>query len=333
MGVYQTLKPEIMKLKILLTGLVLITCFKGYSQQNFLLTRYVFNGLAVNPAYAGYREVWWANMSYRTQWTGMEGAPRSATLSIDGLTNNTDKKVGLGLVAVSDRIGPQRMTSVFANYAYRLRLDEADTKRLSFGLGAGLTQYMLDAGMFNAADQDDALLPVTDDNNLKPNARFGVYYSSTSFYAGASVTDVLSSLTSRSGNNALRQIPHMYLTAGAMIPISPMFDLKPSILIKEDFKAPSNADFTLFLAMEKKIWLGAAYRTGIDIQNRSTDDRLKQKGMISGIIEVFFDRFRLGYAFDYTNSNIRNYEKGTHEISLGLSFSGKKDRIISPRYF
>src|ERR1700710_3135240 len=106
---------------ILLMGLVLCLS-KGSAQQTIQFSQYVFNGLAVNPAYAGYKEDLTLNLSSRIQWVGINGAPQTETASIDGLLNNFNGNVGLGLIATVDRLGPESITSVYANYAYRLRL-------------------------------------------------------------------------------------------------------------------------------------------------------------------------------------------------------------------
>src|SRR5476649_1649765 len=145
--------------KYILFAFIAFSAAKSYAQQTIQFSQYVFNGLAVNPAYAGYKDDWTLNLSSRIQWVGINGAPKTNTISIDGLTNGENKKVGLGLLASTDQLGPQSTTSVYANYAYRLQLDANDTKRLCFGVAAGLIQYSLDASKFNAIDVSDGLVP------------------------------------------------------------------------------------------------------------------------------------------------------------------------------
>src|ERR1700743_966657 len=97
------------------------------SQQTIQFSQYVFNGLALNPAYAGYKEDPTLNISSRIQWVGINDAPQTGTVSFDGLNNSTNKNVGLGLLATLDHLGPESNSSVYANYAYRLRLDAENT--------------------------------------------------------------------------------------------------------------------------------------------------------------------------------------------------------------
>lgn len=310
----------------------------AFAQQTIQFSQYVFNGLAVNPAYAGYKEDWTVNLSFRSQWVGIDGAPRTGTASIDGLTKNPDKKVGFGLIATTDQLGPQNTSSVYANYAYRLRIDEADTKRLSFGLAFGATQYNLDGSKFIATDAGDGTIPIGNQSKLSPDMRIGIYYYSPKFYIGASAVDLLTTgrdtVTSDS-YRIIKQVRHLYLTAGVMLPLSPSLDLKPTFMIKEDFKGPTNLDLNAYLLINKIVWLGASYRTGLKLWDKKNLQRgLDQNDAISGIVEVYINpRFRIGYSYDHTTSELANYQQGSHEISLSFSLQGKKERVLSPRYF
>ncbi len=155
---------------------------KSYAQQTLQLSQYIFNGLAVNPAYAGYKENWTINLSSRLQWEGVDGAPKTSTLSIDGVTNDDTRNVGLGLLVTNDRLGPENNSSVYANYAYRLRLSRDDSQRLCFGIGAGVSEFGIDGSLFNAANTTDASIPLGVQYKLVPDFRVGLYYYSPDMY-------------------------------------------------------------------------------------------------------------------------------------------------------
>ena len=48
---------------------------------------------------------------------------------------------------------------------------------------------------------------------------------------------------------------------------------------------------------------------------------------------VFKNQYRLGYAYDYTLTKLSNYNKGSHEVMLGVDLGWNKSRIKTPRYF
>jgi type IX secretion system PorP/SprF family membrane protein len=307
------------------------------AQQTIQFSQYVFNGLAVNPAYAGYKDAWTLNLSSRVQWVGINDAPQTGTASIDGLLNTDNKNVGIGLLATFDRLGPENTSSVYFNYAYRLRLDNDDTKRLCFGLAAGAEQYSIDGSKFNATDQGDGVIPIGIVSKFTPDFRVGIYYYSPSVYFGASVFNLLSGAGIKAIDNTeiVALVRPAYITGGVLVPLSEHLDLKPSLMIKEDFKGPTNVDVSSYILLNKILWLGASYRTGIAIWNKSgLVSAVDNNDAIAAIAQFYInDHFRVGYSFDFTTSKLANYQNGSHEISLSLTLPEKKQRVISPRYF
>jgi type IX secretion system PorP/SprF family membrane protein len=308
------------------------------AQQNIQFTQYVFNSLSINPAYAGYKEEWFAQMALRAQWLGVEGAPKTAVFSIDGILDPRDRKMGLGFQITSDRIGPQSANSATVNYAYRLQLDADDNQRLSFGIGAGLAQYTLKGDLLHSIDVGDQALPVGNDSSLKPDIRLGVYYNSNFFYIGASVTDVFfgpkaESYTSTPTSLKIDRSRHAYLIAGGLVNLNPDLRLRPSLLIKEDFKGPTSADLNMMIIINDKVWVGASYRTDLALWKKQYADLSKQNS-ISGVAQFFIsERFRLGYSYDYVTSKLGSSQNGSHELTLGLAFGKVPRSMICPRVF
>jgi type IX secretion system PorP/SprF family membrane protein len=305
----------------------------SYAQQTVQFSQYMFNGLVVNPAYAGYKEDWTLNLSSRLQWAGIDGAPRTNTISIDGVLNPDNKNMALGFLATNDRLGPENNTSFYANYAYRLRLDDEDTKRLSFGFGAGLVQYRIDASKFNANDPTDGSI-IGNENTLMADFRLGVYYTTPSFYLGGSVLNLFSKPVSGANTLVVNPVPHGYLTTGFVIPLSNTIDIKPSVMLKGDLKSPAGLDLTTYLLFDKKLWLGASYNTGVNLKQSGQYKGLDKSNTITGIAQFNISDFlRFGYSYDFSTSALGTYQSGTHEVSLSLSFRRKQPRVISPRFF
>jgi type IX secretion system PorP/SprF family membrane protein len=330
------------KLKTWVTLMLLLAGMKGTAQQNVQFSQYAFNGLTVNPAYAGYKENWYLNTIYRHQWSNFPGAPRTGGISIDGLTNATDNRVGVGAQFLFDRTGPQESMSLYGSYAYRIPLDAEDTRRLCIGLGAGVTQYSLDGNALQYVDNNDQAIPVGKISHWVPDARFGVYYYTPSFYLGISVMDLFSmyteaSLYSWKGNSyeTIRKTQHVYLTAGTVLNLTDDLKLKPTMMLKEDFKGPTSVDLNAFLLISEKLWVGGSYRTSMKMWNKAhLDARLQQVNAASLILEYYVgDRYRFGYSYDMNVNKMASYQGGSHEISIGVLFPSKKYNISNPRYF
>lgn len=313
------------------------------AQQNLQFSQYAFNGLSVNPAYAGYKEVWYLNATYRHQWSDLPGAPRTGSISIDGTTTETGR-VGLGLQFMYDQLGPQKASAVYANYSYRIPLDETGTRRLCFGLGAGVTQYNLDGTALKYNQENDPAIPIVKTNRVIPDVRFGVYYFTSKYYLGLSVMDLMSEVTDGSryawnGNDysTIRKTRHFYLTGGAMWPLSDVISFKPSFMVKEDFKGPTNFDLNASFLIAERVWIGGSWRSGVKLWNKDhLQNDLDDADAFSFLAEFFAnDNIRIGYAYDYMYNGLSSYQRGTHEISIGYSFNSRKARmrVLSPRYF
>lgn len=336
------MNKHIIKKVILGLGISIASLFQAKAQQNIQFTQYIFNSLSVNPAYAGYKEEWFGQLALRSQWTGIDGAPRTGQISFDGTTSDS-KNVGLGLQITDDRLGPQTATSIYANYAYRLRLDADDTQRLSFGLAAGITQYGLDGDKLRPVDSEDINLPMGKISNTIPDVRFGMYYYNPKFYIGLSAMDLFSANQSNDlfdrNNNTVQNIKrqrHYYLIAGTLINLSEDTKLRPSLLFKEDFKGPSSLDLGGMVIFNERFWLGGSYRTGVNLWKKTYREgqSLSNLNSISAITQFYVnDRFRIGYSYDFIVSRLSSLQNGTHEITIGVTFPGRNKRLLSPRFF
>lgn len=262
-----------MKAKYFIVALiiVLISIKKSNAQQNIQLTQYIFNSISVNPAYAGYKEEWFSQLALRSQWAGLSGAPKTGQLSIDGILDPQTRRMGAGLQLTADKSGAQSALTAYANYAYRLRLNDEETRHLSFGIGAGFSQYSIDGKLLKPVEGEDNSLSFGKESALKPDLRFGIYYSSPTWYIGASIMDLLAGDGSNSifnrENNAftIANKRHFYLITGTLITLDSELKLRPSLIVKEDFKGPTSLDLNTMFIFADKFWIGGGFRTGISL--------------------------------------------------------------------
>lgn len=320
-----------MKSSLLLLLYLLFITFTVKAQQEVQFSQYVFNGLSVNPAYAGYKEELYLHSTYRQQWTAFPGAPQTGTVALDGLTDVYSKRVGVGGQLTWDKLGPQECISLYGSYAYRIPVGNNDDEdnRLSIGLGLGIAQYAVDGNSRKYVDADDPDIILGKQSTLVPDARFGIYYATSRSYIGISVTDLFSAYTGGKiylGNGTLyttlRKTRHVYLTGGAIIYLNEDLKLKPSLMIKDDFRGPTSADLNVFLLLQDKLWLGASYRAGLNLWGKEDLQKdLNPNAALSFMIEVFAaDNIRLGYSYDVSTNGISKYQRGSHELSIGILF-------------
>lgn len=318
-----------------LSVLIFILCgVTASAQQDAQFSQYMFNGIYVNPAYAGYREQWNIHAFYRNQWTNYPGAPKTFSVAVDGSANND--RVGLGLQVMSDKLGASNTTSVYATYAYRIPMNQDGSSRLALGISGGFMQQRLDLSLLTTSSSiTDPALVNGENNRMLPDARFGIFYNRERFFAGVSASNLLTQYFQKS--TALKEYlplkPHLYFTAGGLIPLSEELILKPSLLVKEDLAGPVSVDLNAFVLISQKLWLGGSYRSTY-LHKSNLEANLKKPAALVFMAEVFVnDKLRVGYAYDMTLNGTAATNYPTHELSIGYFFNRRNARMMSPRYF
>lgn len=321
------------KLIILIAGSFLLLSQQVSAQQDAQYSQYMFNGIYINPAYAGYKEVLNVHSFYRSQWTGITGAPRSMSLAVDAIANSGN--VGLALQVASDKLGAQTNLSIYGNYAYRIRMNDDGSSRLALGLGLGMVQLGIDGSLLNP-NNPEPNQPVGMQSTIVPDARAGVYFSNDKFYAGFSADNLIATYIDIDRYAFIPQPkPHYYLTAGALFPLSEDFQVKPSFLLKDDRGGPTSLDLNAFLMIKDFIWVGGSYRTGVKLYDKSYLQRdLTPRNSAVAAIQIFpSEKLRIGYGYDFSIGPLQGYSGGTHEISIAYSFIRQNIRLATPRVF
>lgn len=309
-------KSSLIKSLILVVFTALLS-LETKAQQDPQYTQYMYNTMSVNAAYAGQRDVLSATALYRTQWVGLDGAPKTITFGIHSPLQND--RIGLGLNIVSDRLGPAEETSIDANVSYTIPVDETGDLELSFGLKAGL--HILDTdwskGTFDFSDP--LFQPGTDLNLISPTLGAGLYLHSQKWYLGLSVPNILDTDHYDDFEQSIAtERLHYFLIGGYVFDLNERTKLKPAFLVKGVSGAPIIADLSVNALFNDKFTLGLAWRW---------DDA------VSGLLgfQVNPGLF-VGYAYDATTTGLNNYNSGSHEIMLRFELQ-QIGKILSPRFF
>ncbi|MCH7396489.1 type IX secretion system membrane protein PorP/SprF [Belliella sp. DSM 107340] len=316
---------------LIIIGLVALSFTELMGQQVPQFSQYMFNPLFINPAYTGYKEQLYVQSYYRKQWAGVEGSPETLALGADGFLPN--QNLGFGVVAVLDRIGAQKTSGFYGNVAYHLRLSES--RFLSFGVGIGIVNSMLDGAMLQPGDSDDPTVPIGKNQVMYPDFKAGLFYYDENFFLGVAVDNLMSPLLDfDNGDMIVEPRSHFNLSAGTWIDISSNVAFRPSFMFMDDFRSPSRLDLNASFVFLEKFWLGASYRTAVDYADRALNDQLKKNTSIIGLIEIYItEGLRVGYAYDHSINGFDPRSFSTHDISIGYLFPAKRIKSISPRNF
>lgn len=304
--------------RIIIMTLMVALIKTAFGQQEIMISQYMFNGLVLNPAYAGSHPYFGATILHRSQWVGFEGAPTTQTFAIDGPIAN--RRLGIGLNFSNDKIGITSQQDIGVNFAAKVT---TGTGRLAAGIRVGGAFYSAKLSDLVVFDENDPAHSGNIQSQFIPKIGAGLYYYERKWFVGVSMPVIYALDDNIRPNVTVNERffkTHTYLNAGYVFEPSSILAIKPSVLVKYQGESPLQADFNCNVLFFNKFWLGAGYRTG--------------DAMVVMAEWNITEMFRLGYAYDLTTTSIGNYSTGSHEVMLGVDF-GKdvKLKVRSPRYF
>jgi len=119
------------------------------------------NPFLISAAYAGIGDCWQARGTGFQQWIGIDDAPGTQSLSIDGRIQN---RSGVGAVLYNDSNGFTSQKGLQASFAHHVTLNEYTKQYLSFGISYKFTQFEIDSSEFNRTEDIDGDITATNHN-------------------------------------------------------------------------------------------------------------------------------------------------------------------------
>jgi type IX secretion system PorP/SprF family membrane protein len=303
---------------------LLLTSGAAFSQQEAMYSQWVYNKQQINPGYTGSKEAVSITALHRSQWVGFKGAPMTDLVSFEAPTQTDELALGGSLMY--DKIGPSNEASLSLDVAYRLRLRNRAT--LSFGgkgtLGlfqANLVDVDLTSDYYG---EEDELYMYNPKAVFLPNVGFGAYYYNDDYYISLSSPKMIRNKLER--KNSLmyellegRTEPTIYLAGGYNFKINREFKLQPNLMAKGTINAPMSIGAYVAVIYMDELTAGLFYNF---------------KEMAGLIVQWQFDpKWKIGYSGDVATSELIGTNYGSHELMVNYSFSGRRKRIVYPRYF
>ena len=301
---------------ILIVVIAMMMAYSVTAQHSTLMSQYMFNGLVVNPAYAGAKNNLAVNISYRNQWTGFEGAPTTQIASIHAPIDRNPISVG-GMIS-REEVGVSTDIALRGLVSYKLKMDDG---RLRFGIGAGFANTNSRWSEFQIDEVNDTLFQSDVAGLVRPLFSAGAYFEAKKWYAGYSMPSIMR--YEYVGQDEVRSIFSMariehILTAGYAYKYSRSIVIKPSFLVRTNPSSGAQADINCNVIFSNKLWTGASYR--------------HNEAIIAMMEYQVHHQFRIGYAYDYSLGPIGSYSAGSHELMLLWVFR-KQSFARNPRYF
>lgn len=283
-------------------------CIQLQAQQDAQFTQYMYNTIIVNPAYAGTREALSIFVSHRSQWSGIDGAPKTSSLSF-----NTPivENLGVGLSVLNDKIGPVDENNIALDFSYSIPTSEV--YKLSFGIKGSMNLLNVDFTKLYLGSNNDVAFQNNIDNKLSPNVGVGFYLHSDISYVGISAPNLLEKV------EMVPEKTHYYLIAGHVFDLSPSLNFKPAMQAKYVKGAPMEIDLSANMMINEKFVAGVSYRWNT---------------AVSALLGFqTSESFFIGYSYDIDTTKLGNYNSGSHEIFLRFETFKMIHKTISPTFF
>ena len=221
----------------------------------------------------------------------------------------------MGAYVYTDVVGPTRRKGFQASYAYHIRLN--DNIQLSFGLSLGFNEWILDADKITTYDPNDFYFSNGLLKSFDPDGKFGLYLYHKDWHFGMSVAQMMhnkiSFLSTQTGSETYLE-DHFFAHGGYTFRLDDdNWQIEPTFLLKMGLPAPLKLDINVRFAWRNTIWVGAGWRSNDAIP------------LMVGY--KYKDLLTIGYAYDVTTTNLKNYSTGTHEIMLGFTFGVTKTGV------
>ena len=291
-----------------LTIAFLLVSVMGFAQQDFFLALYKHHMNVFNPATTGTQEGAFLNTSYRSQWVNVADAPRVQAISL-GFPSG-EKRLGYGLRLSNDVTFRERQTKIYANFSYRLPLN--DQWDLYLGLAAGGNNFSVELNNLNLETTGDNAF--TSYSHFNPNVGAGIYLKSEKYFLSVSLPEILSTKRYKEQNGIAttpKDLPHFYAMAGAKLPLSGDWSWVGSTLVRYVAAAP---------------WSVVA-NTGLGYKKLEATVGYQFDAGVSGTILLKTDgAFTLGYSYQAPIAGqLASITGGNHELLLKIRL-GKTSR-------
>ena len=326
--------------KILMTLVCLGSIWAVKAQQDPAYNMYVFNGLFINPAYAGSHEVVSLMAIYRQQWVGLDGAPSTGNISVSSPLRR--EQYALGAIVSNDKIGLGNTFSFTPSFAYRIKLKES---KLCFGVQASFAYYYRNNAKSDLPTSASDPTTSLNTNLFLPNVGFGIYWYGKNYFIGASAPHLMPTALGGgekvgvlSYNSTLARVYNFYVFSAGYVTGKEEANVrfKPSIMMKWQQGLPNNIpqfDFNMALLLVHRLWVGMSFKTSGDAFTASGKPEPFGPESLSGYVQVrVTPQLQIAYCYEGSLTNLHNSNTGTHEVMLGYDFWYNKRRFVTSRY-
>lgn len=275
-----------------------------YFDERYLYTQAQLNPQLINPGAYGANSKHEIIVNYRDKWAGIDGSPSTITLSYNGAVGN---RLGLGVNVLRDKFGVLETTKGAIGLSYSI---VSETNQFGIGISAEYIKHGL-SGFGNANPADPNIIRGLEGVEYF-DASFGIYgiFMKRMTY-GLVIPSAISSRITESPSKIEDREVGVILQFGYKLDIQKDITFNPGLIMKKLANVPTHLDLNFnFGFLQDKLVAGLNYTIGAD----------KRLGFLIG---TKLDKLNFYYSYNTSSHLIQDYNNGSHEVTLGVSFGGK----------
>lgn len=291
------------KLLIILTAIGIGISLK--SQQIPISENYFMDKYSLAPSYAGNFNPKYIFMGYRSDWTGIDGGPKTVRLSYSDLLPFM-KNAGYGGKIIYDKAGIFSQLYILGSYSYNLQVNEQ--QHIMFGLSMGFYKNRLNLlDYYNDPKYtiDPSLIGLDINSRLKFMSDFSAVWT----WKGAEAGFLFSNITL--GDASYKEVDLKYnplanyqFHATYLYGINENWDIAPLVIVRGGKYIKSQFELASQIMYLKKFWGSLVYR----------DPAVIGFGVGASINKGL----KIGYNFNFA-TNVAMGAFNNHEITIGLN--------------
>lgn len=326
--------------KIYLITLFILLGTTGFAQY-YPGTSQVFQfGSVVNPAYSGLETTGDLKVSYRYQWTGLGSeSPTFAnvlysfrlsqpkeTTTHALRTSKTQAEVpvgkrifhGMSLNAFHETVSFIKGVGIYASYGVHVPVTE--NTFFAAGMGVVFEDRRVNTDRFYLGinpDVDSYYESFINQGTRysEINLRTGLALHGKNYFLGVSYLPAIRKAIRSFDSEPVTQRYILSFQGGASIRLSPEVTLRPSVWATLLKAGGLEAEYSLKMFYQDKLWIGSAYR-------------MNETGSV-GIGYSVNQALTISYMYDFSMGGFRQFGTPSHEIVLGLRFNSFNGNLMS----
>jgi type IX secretion system PorP/SprF family membrane protein len=289
------------KLIIIIIGI--ISGATLFAQQMPLSENYFLDKYSLSPSYAGNFNTKYLFMGYRSDWSGIDGGPKTLRLSYNDAYK---QNMGYGGKFIYDKAGIFKQTVLLGTYSYRVRL--TDEQFIMFGLSAGFysnTLNLVDYYNDPKYNLDPALISANVTSKLKFMSDFSAVYVFKSLEAGLLFSNIsFGDAKYQDKSIHYKPLSNFQIHASYLYSISEKWNVSPIMIMRGGRYIKSQFEVAAQVAYQKKVWGSLMFR----------DPGIWGVGIGANVGKAM----KIGYNFNIAAGTAPRYFNN-HEICIGIN--------------